>query len=353
MRPLLFVVVAIAAVTHAVTAQNSEVDSVRTAWFDRAGAPGGAWAGGDVGASVLLPDGQSVWTWGDTFYGGVNPDGTLQPGWRFVQGNALTLTTSTGALTSIFGSGPSSLVKPATPGNWLWMADATLDQERLRVFMNEFYRTGSGMWDFAWTGRTWIASFTWSGLESVDLAPGSGNGIAWGSAIMEEWPYFYIYGDEEVPIPGFGNFHRVHVARVLQSAGLFGQWTYFSGLNFNGSSWVTNKNRSQALTLLGTRDNFCHVNGVRRLPDGRYGMLSMLFPGETIDEYYATSPEGPWGNKTVLYRPPETGVGNQFSYMARYHPQFDSGSKTSIGYSVNGGTWGTNFYRPRFILVDR
>lgn len=331
-------------------AQTVTIDTTRTEWFDRAGKGGPGWAGGDVGASVLLPDGRSVWTWGDTFYGTVAPTGLMNAGWRFVQGNALVATSNAGGFTSVYAAGPSALFKPPTAGNsWYWMADATLDAGRLRIFMHETYRTGSGAWDFAWTGKTDVASLSLSTgrTEGVTPATGSGNGIAWGSAIMEESGYFYIYGDETVPIPGFGNWHRTHVARVLQSAGLFGPWQYF-----NGTTWVSDKTQTRAMTLDGG-DNFSQVSGVRRLPDGRYAMLSMLFPGTTIDEYYSASPRGPWADHVVLYRPPETGVSNQYCYMARYHPQFDLNGSTSIGYSVNGAPWGTNAYRPRFILVQR
>ncbi len=343
--------------TTAAFALSAGQDPVRTAWFDRAGRTGAGWVGGDMAASTLLPDGRSAWVFGDTFAGELRPDGTLKPGWRFLS-NSMVTTGPTGAFQSYFGRGgdgtAAALIGASNDGAWYWMVEGVVDAGRLRVFALQYRMTDQDdPWGFSFTGRVVIASFRLPTLtlERVHEAPSSGTGVQWGEAVVAEGAYFYVYGSKPLPVPGYGTFHRIHVARVRRASTLLGPWQYLDA----SGQWVADKTRSAPVPVTnGTGgESLVHISDVRRLPDGRFGALSDAYAG-VVQEYYAPTPWGPFGQPVVLYRPPETAAG-YLSYSPRYHPQFDAGTATSIGYSVNGGEWPppTNSYRPRFVRVQR
>ncbi len=234
------------------------------------------------------------------------------------------------------------------------MVEGVVDAGRLRVFALQYRTTDrDDPWGFAFTGRVVLASFTLPGLtlERVQEAPSSATGIQWGGAVMADGGYFYVYGSKPVPVAGYGTFHRTHLARVRRATTLLGRWQYLDA----SGRWVADKARSAPLVVSekGGGESLVHISDVRRLPDGRFGALSDAYSG-VVQEYYAPTPWGPFREPAVLYRPPET-MDGYWSYSPRYHPQFDAGAATSIGYSVNGGEWppATNSYRPRFIRVRR
>ena len=72
--------------------------------------------------------------------------------------------------------------------------------------------------------------------------------------------------------------------------------------------------------------------------------------------FTACDPQGPFENRTLLYRTPESGVENQITYNAHAHPQFADERGWLVSYNVNSRTFADLFldagiYRPRFIRV--
>ena len=220
-----------AAATTPMTA--SQVTTMWTAYGDA----GGHWTGGDSTVSVPLPDGRVAWLFSDTFLGTVNADHSRPHGVPFihnclvVQDGSQLVQTLTGGTSSV----PTSLVSDST-GDMYWLGDATVDGSVLHVLYGKYHATGTGPFDFTLTG-TALATFALPGLtlSSVVTLP-VGATIGWGSAILKDGSYTYIYGTE-----GVGNLKFAHLARAT-SGNLGGAWQYWTG-----STWSAQESDSARL----------------------------------------------------------------------------------------------------------
>jgi hypothetical protein len=82
-----------------------------------------------------------------------------------------------------------------------------------------------------------------------------------------------------------------------------------------------------------------------------------LFFSPEILAYRSATPLGPWTDRTVIYRTPESNRPNLFTYNAVAHPEFMDGESLLISYNVNSSNFAdlfadTSIYRPRFIRVN-
>ncbi len=308
-----------------------------TTLFDRFG---DGWTGGDATYSIQLPDGRTIWLFGDTFLGTVNPDGSRPGGIPFLN-NTLVVTRGSNFNTFYGGSAeqPEAFVKPPQADDWYWPNDPTLYDGKIQLLLSHMGRSGvGGMWDFH--------------LESTDLvviSPGDfsidtqfvrvdDDRIFWGAAVMEDDDYTYIYGLEDVNPDKF-----LHVARVA-GGNLLNPWEFY-----NGSGWQDSPANHRV------RNHVSNQFAVFR-EGGKYYLLTQeIIFGSRIFLYESDSPEGPWTNERVVYCTPESG-GNIFTYNAFAHPEQSMDGDLLITYNVNSFVFGdlfedVNNYRPRFVRI--
>jgi hypothetical protein len=310
----------------------------------------GHWTGADTTNSVLLPDGRDIWIFSDTFLGKVNPDETRAP-WPetplvnnsdvLMDHGKLKRTLVGGTLTN-----PAALVAPADPTHWFWQGDGTVEGDHLRVFVEEWEHTGTGIFDFAPVGDR-IASFSLPDLhlESVVDAPSevAGGPVYWGAGIMEDGPWTYVYGSEDHGADKYAHVARVPAGHLLD----FAQWRYWTG-----SGWSSDAMQSQRLL-----DGIENEYSVTHVSTG-YMLVTMdgsTFFGNTIYAYFSCSPTGPFGDATPLYAAPGVGTrGFLFVYNAHLHPELTEGNSFLVTYNENSFTAqdlydDVNVYRPKFI----
>ena len=303
------------------------------------------WTGADGAMSVVLPDGRVVWNFSDTFLGFVNSDGS-RPGGQPLINNSM-IVQDNGALVQTLHGGtaqsPTSLIIPVDQNSWYWVGDMTVEGDRLRVFVMEFMRTGPGIFDFQWVGNA-IASFVLPDLTLENVVPTHGeNNVMYGAALLEEGSYTYIYGTEDVS----GTEKYLHIARAT-SGDVFGAWEFYTG-----TGWSSDPTASARL-LRGVGNGF----GVAKVGN-RFVLFTMdsLFPfSDELVMYSSNNPEGPFANRRLVYRTPET-RGNRFTYDAHVHPEFtDAQGRLLVSYDVNSLNFNdllrnVDNYRPRFIRV--
>jgi hypothetical protein len=318
-----------------------------TSMFSRYGDSGGQWTGGDNTASVPLPDGRVAWLFSDTFLGKVNADHTRPRDSAFIN-NTIVVQEGAQAVRTLHGGAadkPAALVAPPAAGQYYWAQDGTVEGDHLRVFYNRYRRTGSGLWDFTLTGSA-LVSFDLPRLGSphvIDLP--LGDRIAWGSAVLEDGGYTYVYGAERTS----DALRFAHVARA-PAGKLGGAWEFWTG---NG--WSTAVERSARL-LSGVGTGY----SVQRVAD-RYVMVTtegnLLF-NPAIVAYTAPAPTGPWKGPRQLHTPAEATPGtSRVSYDARLHPGLARSGKLLVSYNVNSldadtGYTDARVYRPRFVEID-
>ncbi|HEX7000372.1 MAG TPA: DUF4185 domain-containing protein [Trueperaceae bacterium] len=316
------------------------------ALFDLRG-PG--WTGADSTYSVPLPDGRTVWLFSDTFLGVVDDRGGRN---RFspLVNNTLVVQDGT-KLTTLHGGDPTlpaSFFPSPTGGkdDWYWVYDGTVEStaggDKLRVFLLHFSRSGAGQFGFQWRGNA-LATVSLPDLTLESIVPVTGEGgVSWGAALMETSEHSYVYGTEDL-----GDDKYMHLARVTRD-GLTGSWEFW-----DGSDWSTDPAASARL-LHGVANEYSVT-----AHDGGYVLVTMdtstTFSPDLV-AYTACDPQGPWENRTLLYRTPESGQGDLITYNAHAHPQLTDERGWVVSYNVNSRTFGDLFldatiYRPRFIRV--
>ncbi|REF36964.1 DUF5005 domain-containing protein [Thermasporomyces composti] len=325
----------------------------RASWledmFTRYGdaADANTWSGGDGTYSAKLPDGRRIWMFSDTFLGPVEPDGS-RPDAAFI--NNSIVVQEDGELRTIHGGtreNPAAVLAPEDPNAWYWVNANNIAGGTLNVIYLEFARTGSGMFDFVWR-RTVLARFHLETLEvlSVHELPSSVENLEWNPWLLRVGPYTYIYGVEDL-----GQKKYMRIARV-RGDDLLGRWEFFTG---DGWSSV----EAESTRVLADVSNSYSVTPI----NGGYLLItqdtSFPFSNEIVG-YFAPTPTGPFGERTVLYRTPETGPDgtygnpNVIMYGPHEHPQFRRGNTLVVSYDVNSlnpdDVWNdASIYRPRFV----
>ena len=307
----------------------------------------GGWVAGDATYSVYLPDGRTLWLFGDSFIGTVNPDSSLASGAKMIR-NCAVLQDEDSMTAMYQGSfeDPDDFVLTNTPDStWFWPDHGIVEGDTLRFIFSEF-GTGDGEpgWNFEYRDA-YVVNFTYPELEFVDivLLPYYPlNGVMYGDRLMNHDGYTYIYGrkehNPETHVP------YAHIARTPIGE-LTGEWDFYNGSEWSddaaSSAWISFQAVSQQYGV------FPHA--------GKFVMITQqIWLGGKIYSLTANAPEGPWGNFTELYTTPYP-FEDMFTYNAYPHPQFDEDNALLISYNSNGDFWeifnNVELYRPRFIRV--
>ncbi len=307
----------------------------------------GQWTGGDVAYSHLLPDGRSMWLWGDSFVDTVYAD-RHRPYDAFIH-NCIVLTNPQGLFTTLY-NGSKKLPKPffnATDPYYYWPNCAFLakNETQAYVMMVRVKANGDGgTFGFDVTGNAFgIVSLPGMKLQKITVMP-TNTKIDWSSATYEEGDYVYIYGAEGTST--FPNTKYMHVMRTSRSKP-FNKTEFYTG-----SGWSTDTAKSARLLDDVSESYSVFASG------GKYYVLSQegILLSSNIYLWDAASPVGPFTNKRLVYTTPET-KGNIITYNATAHTEFTNGAgDLLVGYctnSLNGKDIYTNAdnYRPYFVWI--
>jgi len=309
----------------------------------------GGWIAADATYSIYLPDGRTLWLFGDTFIGEVDENNAIIPGSKFIRNSAVIQdgehleTLFTGSRTN-----PSDFILTSFPDStWYWPDHGVVDNDTLRIFLAKFRKSANGTpgFNFEHAGND-IANLTWPGFEPINIVPVKShteNGVLYGDRILEDSGYLYIYGrhndnpDLNIPYP--------HVARAFKGELMNQQWEYYTGVD-----WSTDPQETKRINDFQVSQQYS-VSTYR----GKYILITQdIWFSPNIYSFTSDSPVGPWGSKRLLYTTPETEQ-DMFTYNAYAHPQFDLDARLLVSYNTNGDFWSifqnVEIYRPRFIRV--
>jgi hypothetical protein len=298
---------------------------------------GDGWTGGDGATSVGLPDGRTLWLFGDSFLGTVTPYGSRSTDTPMVRDAAVVQAGAT--LSTLLGAGGTSLFDTGVTDEWYWPAAATVEGGAVRVFLWRYAKAGDGPWGFQYTS-TWIATLSLPDLAVTGIVPLEMRGlpVAWGTTTMDDGPWTYIYGVEDHQSTKYAL-----VARARRDD-LLGAWEFFTGTGWSTDPWASSRifdQVSSLFTVLRTQQGYALVSS-----EGMFG--------RRIFSWWAPTPTGPWLDRSTLYTTPQSGR-RTFTYNAVAHPEL-RGDRLLISYSVNSfDPWDVYAnaanYRPRFIRV--
>jgi fibronectin type 3 domain-containing protein len=316
--------------------------------FNAYGDAGGHWTGGDNTASVVLPDGRVAWLFSDTFLGTVNADGSRPANTPMVN-NTLVVQSDQGLVSTRHGgtaAAPTALVQPTQAGQYFWAADGLVEGGTLKALYNRLERgSGHDNLDFALKGTSLVTfalpALTVSSVVDLPL----GETIGWGSAILQDGSYTYVYGTSS----GDSGMRFGHVARVA-AGNLGGAWQFWTGTAWSASE----SDAGRLLSGVGSAYGMIRVGS-------QYVLVTQdnnqVFNPHFV-AYTANSPTGPFSGPISLFTAPEvTPGGAKIAYDARIHPELARTGKLLISYNVNSLDNADNFadariYRPRFVEVD-
>ena len=260
----------------------------------------GGWRGGDGDFSVALPDGRTLWLFGDSIV-----QKAKQRDYSFVRNSAViqerdgsldtTAATQAGQNTVGFDDPPDQ--------RWLWPGAGFVVHSQLWLFESEMRKTGPGFWGFGYV-RSWLFQMDLRGRRLVELrrVPLPVDGVIWGAAVIPKGPWLYIFG-----VHDHAASKHPHVARVAAD-GLLGPWAYWDGSAWSG-------------VPLPHADWHGSVASEFSVIRGPFGIALVSASGglkSQVLSYQAHNVTGPWAEIGVIYRahvPP-----GRFAYNALLHP---------------------------------
>ncbi len=306
---------------------------------------GPGWTGGDATQSVSLPDGSTLWLFGDSFLGRIRPNGSRSPMSPMVR-NCLVLQRGK-HLTTLHGGpvdSPSAFFPAESPSRWYWPGDGVVENRRIRVFLHRFFQQSPGMWGWKWVG-TEIASLAYPSLDLEAIAPlAYDNGVMYGVALLEATRYTYVFGTKDQ-----GGGTVAHVARAPRGD-LGGSWSFW-----DGRGWSLHSASSQGI-LTGVSVQY----GVTAWGDDGFALITMdrrqpFSPDLVL--YVSPEPQGPWNGPILRYRAPEADE-DVAAYNPSVHPQFTEAGRLLLSYNLNHVRspdalyLDATIYRPRFLRVE-
>lgn len=271
------------------TTYQSAFDSLRKTYTE--------WATADGAVPIRLPDGRTLWMFGDTFVGKVNgSSGAIEPNWEFVSNSAVLQTAS--CFRPMMGGKPlarSSWIPDPGTNQAYWPASAIVDAAHNRLFVFLLHVLRSGPFGFTVVG-TRVATFTLPTLGLASVSPvdltGTSEARPYGSTSLTDGQYAYMYSTN-------GGAH--HVARApIGTARQQSTWEYW-----DGTGWSTAGNFAAAQPMsftgptveVGVQSFSSPIAPLRVEPygDGFLG-TAMVVDGISRDvvTYTAPAAEGPW-----------------------------------------------------------
>ena len=309
----------------------------------------GGWVGGDATYSIFLPDGRTLWLFGDSFIGTVNADSSLAPGAKMIRNCAIIQNgdSMTALYQGTFDNPDDFLLTNTPDSTWFWPEHGIIENGYLKILFSEF-GTGDGEpgWNFEYR-KAVVAIFSFPDLVSmgyIELPYYQQNEVMYGDRLIEENGYTYIFGRKEEGNPDW-HIPYIHMARVATGGLTTGEWEFY-----DGEQWTTDATASLRISEHPVSQQY----GV--FPhQGKYVLITQqIWLGTEIYSLTANSLEGPWENEVLLYDTPLP-FPDMISYNSYPHPQFDEDNELLVSYNTNGDFWeifnNIEIYRPRFIRV--
>ncbi len=321
------------------------------------------WTGADGVYSVAFPEDKTVWLFGDTWIGKIRDGRHVE---ATLINNSLALQRGKDPATATVqfyyrqavDGHPEPFIRPSDGKNWFWMYDGVLAPDGLYLFLIELERAEPS--GFRMIG-TWLAQIAnpsdsppdWNvRLKRIPWARFSPSGdLFFGSAILEDGGFFYIYGIDEDVRNGWHHKYMI-VARVPKDRLWdIDQWRFLAD-----GAWTSDMG---AITRL--CGEMANEYSVSFLPGpGQYvAVYTEAGISDHIMARSAPTPWGPWSSPMSLYSCPESAWSpTVVCYAAKGHPSLASTPEALIVTYVANSTdfWemvaDARLYRPRFLKVQ-
>lgn len=323
--------------------------------FDKFNNVEGGWLASDATISLLLPDGKTLWLFGDCFIGEKSGDfGINKASSTFI--NNAAIIEDENSLTTYHGGtveAPESLI-PSINGDIFWPEHATIENDTIKIFVIQIIEDDNGIPGFNFRiGRTHLASFTYPEMEYIktevieDITDPT---MRFGTHVLKREDYTYIFGKKDTTINGF-SYPIPMLARVKESVNE--PWEFYAGSDIwsydcENAKPIGDRPMSESFFVYEKNDKFYLI------------MHEIWMVGEL---YILESDKitGPWnrsftgGKENLFCKIPKQGT--NFTYNLFAHPQFEKEGKILISFNVNTSDFNsiytdTRNYRARFLWLS-
>jgi hypothetical protein len=280
------------------------------------------WISGDNDPSVLLPDGRVAWIFNDSWLGTPDPhSNSLDVKGMYNNMIVVQEGENRDSLRTLYGGtmqNPTALLKPEASENWYWIADGIIEDNKLKVLLQN-WEGGSDGWP-VFRNRAAVAVLSLPDLFVETIVELSYTRSDIPNCILEgDGDYNYIYTVER--ITSFEWYTRV--ARVpkgeLESTA---EWEFYT----DEDTWAAGDITPKRLTTV-------EPGSVVKLGTDKFALVGIPQLSNRIELWFATAPEGPWGNKITVHRiPNEPDV---YAYLPHIHEETENNGVYTISHSVN------------------
>ena len=286
------------------------------------------WCGADGGFPVEIGEGRTLWLFGDTFVGRMDPNtGALAPDWKIVHSSLVLQQGREWAVIMGGERGNRTEIIPGDDHTWYWPTAGVRADGKVWLFCWEVQtdpRLEGGVFDFQTVG-TRIAEFELheselnSQLEYVRLheMPGSDAEHPYGASAVVRDGFVYAYG-----YAGSGDEHYVARTTDITDPEAWEYWTGALTDDWSRAAW----DRAEPMEFEGPAPK----GQLRVLSSGRLQAVSKLGMGSGVGLWSAEFPEGPWTYEEQVGS--TTTTSHQLSYDAFI---VGHGSDARLVYSVN------------------
>jgi hypothetical protein len=321
------------------------------------------WTGADGAYSVPLGDGRILWLFSDTWVGRIGDKG--HAGSAMINNSIAVQKRAEPNANLEFhyrtaAGKPESMFLPAGRKGFLWLVSGAMTEKGLYVFASQMEKTdGGGVFNFTQRGMVLLHvekpagdpldwNVTQSALPFGKYAKG-GNTV-FGSAVVVEGKFAYVYGFREDWSRGLGGRSVVVARAPVGALGDFAQWRFY-----DGNAWT--EKWDQATELF---DGGATEYSVSFLPGLKKFVAVYTEVGFSPKVLARTSrtPWGPWSRPVTLFEAPEVQWHKTyFCYAGKAHPELAKrADELVITYVANATDFAqlvkdTRIYRPRFARV--
>jgi hypothetical protein len=322
------------------------------------------WTGADAVYSVALNDTVTLCLFSDTWIGDVvdekHKDATMVNNSIALQNGRDASKVSIEFFWATKKDGkPAAFITPDDGTGWFWMLDGLVADGKLYIFLMQTVKTDEkSVFGFKQVG-TWLGEIEnpnddpheWRIKQyKVPFGRYSKNGnLFFGSALMRDSDYIYIYGSNEDWNRGMGGRSMI-VARVPYSKMTdFGQWRFLSD-----DKWQADMaDLSELFSGSATEYSISYQLSIKQY----VAVYTENGMSKNILMRFSPTPVGPWSVAQKVYKCPEVDWHKTyFCYAAKAHPEVSGQNDLIITYVCNSTDFwkmaaDSRIYRPRFLRI--
>jgi hypothetical protein len=322
------------------------------------------WTGADGAFSVALSDNVTLWLYSDTWIGpvvdGRHKDATMVNNSIALQRGKDPGTDSVEFFWRTTNEGkPAAFITPDDGIGWFWIFDGVVTDGKLYLFLMQTIKTDEkSVFGFKHVG-TWLAEIEnpnddphkWR-IRQYKVPYGrysKGGNLFFGSAVMRDGDFVYIYGSDEDWSKGMGGRSMIAARVPYDKMTDFEQWRFLSG-----GQW-----QAEMEGISGLFDGMAPEYSVGYQPSLKQYVAVYTENGlsEDILMRFSATPVGPWSRACKVYECPD-GAWHKtyFCYAAKAHPEISGKDELIVTYVCNSmDFWkmaaDARIYRPRFLRI--